>query len=458
MNPNEENLKSSPHHPDGMELMCSGILATEFGRKESHALRKAVAQLVAEESRKPHWLQKIRAGWRPLPQFPRFAIVAALVFIAGISIWSIFSNYSSSSPKRQIASVSGQLNAQWANDQFKDGDMLMAGDFELKSGVVELMFHSKARVAVEGPAEFRLSDALSIELHSGKLSADVPPPAHGFTVKTPNATIVDLGTRFGVNVGNDATKLDVFEGKVVLTPPGKSGQLLTQHEARMIDANGTPEPAVFSETFYPALSTTVVVHPVNCGFDGPGNLSQGGLPHGFNYWRGPACVFSAAQQGITPLEGRGMLQFNSSGPGKDSEVWQLMDLRPRQAMLRRGNVKISTTTWFNRIHGAAGTAKKFGLTIAAFKGNPKDADELWRHRNERALAMTDKELISDDDPATWEKVEVSMILPSDADFLLIRIRAIAPGNGTANPFPGHFTDLIDCSFSEPLRAGLSNDN
>lgn len=456
MNHDEENLNLPPHPPDGLELMCAGILATEFGRQKSEALAKAVAQLAAVESPEISWRQRMRARWLTLPALPRFAFASVCILIIGLMAWTMWPRTSTKSAT--VASISGELNAQWASKNFKNGDALAAGNFRLASGVVELTFNSKARVAVEGPAQFKLSDTHSIELRAGKLSAEVPPPAHGFSVKMPNATVVDLGTRFGVNVSNDMSEVDVFEGKVMLTPLGGSDQLLTQKMAVTVDSNRATKPATFSEKFYPAVSVTRTVHPVNCGFDGPGNMEQGGLPSGFNYWSGPAFTYSMAESEVTPLEGRGMMRFQSPGAGKNSEVWQMMDLRPYKALLAKGDVEIKSLVWFNRIRGDADSANKFGLTIAAFSGQSKNIAQLWERRNESALAIADKEFISDDDPATWEKLEVSTALPPKANFLVVEMRAIASTNGDANsnPFPGHFADLIDCTFYEPLRAGSSN--
>jgi len=44
----------------------------------------------------------------------------------------------------------------------------------LESGVVEITFASTAKIAVEGPAQFKLSSGLAMELQSGKISTDVP--------------------------------------------------------------------------------------------------------------------------------------------------------------------------------------------------------------------------------------------------------------------------------------------
>ena len=48
-----------------------------------------------------------------------------------------------------------------------------------------------------------------------RLTANVTEPAKGFSVLTPRATVVDLGTESGVEVNNDgATDVVVFKGEV----------------------------------------------------------------------------------------------------------------------------------------------------------------------------------------------------------------------------------------------------
>jgi hypothetical protein len=50
----------------------------------------------------------------------------------------------------------------------------------------------------------------------GRIAADVPPTAKGFTVITPNGKAVDLGTKFGVDVpAHGTSEIHVFEGEVI---------------------------------------------------------------------------------------------------------------------------------------------------------------------------------------------------------------------------------------------------
>ena len=84
------------------------------------------------------------------------------------------------------------------------GGKLPAGTSRLAEGVVELEFDGGARVSIEGPAEFAPRSGQRMELTRGRLVAYVPKQARGFTVDTPTAEVIDLGTEFGVEVDGRA--------------------------------------------------------------------------------------------------------------------------------------------------------------------------------------------------------------------------------------------------------------
>jgi hypothetical protein len=117
-------------------------------------------------------------------------------------------------------------------------------------------------------------------------------------------------------------------------------------------------------------------------------------------------------------------------------------------------VEAKLSAEFNRIPGDAREGDKFGLTLAAFHGVPGDAKLLWTQRNTAAIALADKELATDNDPVTWEKIEVSAKLPAETDFVIVEIRAVAPKvNAGGTPlFPGHFADRVDLRLITPLQA------
>jgi hypothetical protein len=96
----------------------------------------------------------------------------------------------------------------------------------IAAGTVKLRTRRGAELVIEAPAAFRFESPQRLHLETGRLSAEVPPPATGFTVITPDGDAVDLGTRFGIDVtGQGRSEIHVFEGEVVARLAGASAPL-----------------------------------------------------------------------------------------------------------------------------------------------------------------------------------------------------------------------------------------
>jgi hypothetical protein len=85
----------------------------------------------------------------------------------------------------------------------------------LASGAVEIELTRGAKLIVEGPADWSIDGENRVSLRAGSLIARVPAHAVGFTIETPTAEIIDLGTEFGVDVdATGRTDVQVLEGTV----------------------------------------------------------------------------------------------------------------------------------------------------------------------------------------------------------------------------------------------------
>ena len=102
-------------------------------------------------------------------------------------------------------------------------DTLPVGTYELRQGLLNLQFGGGVMVYVEAPAHFDTVSNKRIVLHSGRLSATVPPAGIGFTVETPEAEVVDFGTEFSIDVEGGTSEVHVFDG-LVRVSPGESKQ------------------------------------------------------------------------------------------------------------------------------------------------------------------------------------------------------------------------------------------
>lgn len=96
-----------------------------------------------------------------------------------------------------------------------DGDPLSAGRYDLRAGLMEVAYPSGVEVLIESPATFELRGTNTVRLSEGRLSARVPKNAVGFTVETPAASVVDLGTEFGVSAGKTGSEVHVFKPEVI---------------------------------------------------------------------------------------------------------------------------------------------------------------------------------------------------------------------------------------------------
>ncbi len=109
-------------------------------------------------------------------------------------------------------------------------------------GQLAVIYPSGTRVVLQSPAAYELTSATSAKMLVGRLTATVPESGIGFTVITPQADVIDLGTEFGVDVESDgATDVVVFEGEVDVDFHDRTAQVqrLQMGEAVRLDAVGT---------------------------------------------------------------------------------------------------------------------------------------------------------------------------------------------------------------------------
>lgn len=179
----------------------------------------------------------INAATSPLRRPVWWSILACGVLFAayfGIVSWGIFSKklddsrfaggntkpvIISASPA-PVATITSSDDCQWQvlgeAVRLRPGTKLLAQNaLNLISGTAEITFADGAMVVLEGPATFVVEQAGRAKLDLGKLVASVPLQAVGFTIATPTAEIIDLGTEFGVQVADEGTsEVHVLKGAV----------------------------------------------------------------------------------------------------------------------------------------------------------------------------------------------------------------------------------------------------
>jgi hypothetical protein len=119
--------------------------------------------------------------------------------------------------RRPVATLVQAENCQWAGSDLPTvvNAKLGRGTLALVQGIATLRFKNGATIMMEAPTTLEIHDAMHCRLVEGSVVAEVPEPAHGFTIDTADMKVVDLGTKFGLaaaRTGNSQVR--VFKGEV----------------------------------------------------------------------------------------------------------------------------------------------------------------------------------------------------------------------------------------------------
>jgi hypothetical protein len=185
-----------------------------------------------------------------------------------------------SSQQPFVGRITGMVDCQWADPNtaaFNGAHVPLERKYALASGLLEITYDTGAKVILQGPVTYEIESAAGGYLSLGRLTARVEsretvrstrrsgkaedqksetsnpqspipnpslPTIHYplFTVKTPTAIVTDLGTEFGVEVGNEGQTFSyVFRGLVRVQPvaadgkPQGDGQLLREKESATVE-------------------------------------------------------------------------------------------------------------------------------------------------------------------------------------------------------------------------------
>lgn len=258
----------------GGQALVDGLLGAamedEFSR-ERRALQVMAAVGRADQDDFLAGVQtKIQHGqWRT-----RVLAMAALVAV-GVSVW-LFSRPAA------VATVARLETLRWGEGAaVAEGSAIKSGSrLRFESGLVELEMDGKGRMIVEGPADLEFIGAMESRLHRGRILMKVTEAGHGYRVATPKGSVIDLGTEFGVSVGDDSkVETHVLSGEVEAIPDGGTKVLLKKNDALRFDGGAGTRFTTDGSEFYTALpprgrSTMNVVHwPMEAG-DGPIDRAQ----------------------------------------------------------------------------------------------------------------------------------------------------------------------------------------
>jgi ferric-dicitrate binding protein FerR (iron transport regulator) len=97
----------------------------------------------------------------------------------------------------------------------------LPGRVRLAAGEIVLRLQTGVELTLLGPAEMNIRDGMLVHLERGRLLARVPHWAVGFTVRTRQLEIYDLGTVFGVSMDETGSGVFVFKGSVQVNETGE---------------------------------------------------------------------------------------------------------------------------------------------------------------------------------------------------------------------------------------------
>ncbi|MBT5813045.1 MAG: hypothetical protein HOI15_01655 [Opitutales bacterium] len=285
-------------HQELVDGYCSGILSDaefaelEVALRENPSIRETLLEYRALES-----ALRVSAASEAVQQFsiPEFgffdrwraqiytlaATIAILLTGAAVFFMKESSIQAIEEPRYDlgVAVLTRTIEAEWEGEWVPaPGDSIPPGHWKLSGGSAELEFYNGASVILQGPADLEIVSANGGILHSGKLRAQVPEHAHGFTITSRDVELVDLGTAFGMEVdATDGTDVHVFEGSVLLfspqpgTPRNGGRELLAGEGSRVSLTGG---------------SSSISIEPTD--FLSPGELNRRSKEHlQFKYtsWR-----------------------------------------------------------------------------------------------------------------------------------------------------------------------------
>jgi len=148
----------------------------------------------------------------------RIAAAAAAVLLVGAGVWygvpflpsrvsrPACRGAAKAGPPSPVTVVAGARGLELPSS--------LPGAVRLASATATVRLASGVELSLLGPLELEVRDAMQVRLKSGRLLADVPPHAVGFTVLTDELELWDLGTVFGVTVSNGVSDVFVFQGSV----------------------------------------------------------------------------------------------------------------------------------------------------------------------------------------------------------------------------------------------------
>lgn len=155
------------------------------------------------------------------------AAAAAAVLLGGTAMWRAADLWRSEEAgvRREAMSASASQPVRLVSQKDIKGLDLpgtVPGMLRLESGEIVVRLDTGVELTLLGPAALDIRSTMRVYMERGKLLANVPHWATGFTVFTAELEVYDLGTVFSVNVAEGVSDVFVFKGSVQVNEAGVS--------------------------------------------------------------------------------------------------------------------------------------------------------------------------------------------------------------------------------------------
>ena len=300
-------------------------LADELGRDPGYDSQMQLMEMGIRGQLTDEISPIVPAWWKPA------AIIASVGvgILAAAASWLWFGNQSNRHAVDDSATLAVAVMVDGCDWNIGSGQKpilnsaVHAGRLELRHGEISLAFLSGVTLNMKGPADIEIRSIDRVFCERGELRVSVPPDARGFTVLSPGAAVVDLGSEFAVDVRSAGqTRLTVLEGKTRASVLSKDGTAVREQiieESKSVEI----DPATFKITDIAGPNKipgaqSPAIPPLKIAANYP-DIIRAAKP--WAYWRGEEIVDGVISNEIPdgiPLQLNGALSIASETGGDHS--------------------------------------------------------------------------------------------------------------------------------------------
>lgn len=194
----------------------NAALPHDAAERVAHALE--VSRGRGSLSKTEAWWQ--RQGFRKTGRWFALAASALVLVSLGVTAALLASRLGAAPGDAEESAVPSVRLVGQKNVKGLDVPGTLPGVLSLESGTVVVRLQTGVELTLIGPVKANVRDGMTVYLGEGQLLADVPHWATGFTVRTRDLEVNDLGTVFCVQVNKRASDVFVLKGSVQVNETG----------------------------------------------------------------------------------------------------------------------------------------------------------------------------------------------------------------------------------------------